>query len=512
MPGIVAAGHPQTSEAAALALEAGGNAFDAAVAGLLMACVAEPLLTSLGGGGFVLAETASGERLVFDFFAQTPSRRRPNAVLFPILGDFGTATQEFHIGAGAAAVPGLVDGLFAVHRRLGSLPMDVLAEPAIAAARNGVRINRFQAFAAGVLTPILAASEPLQALFTGPNGLIAEGDLQTQPRLAATIEQLLAEGPDAFYRGEIAKRIVALCEQHGGHLIAADMAAYRTEIRPPLEVKYHGHQVITNPVPSCGGSLIALSVSLLNRLNSDDWQPGSPGFARDLARVFELTQAERMRTSFQSRPSAKLITELLAEDHLRQLVEALNGPVATRGTTHLSVADGRGNLAAATVSNGEGCGHLIPDTGIHLNNFLGEQDLSPAGVGNWTADQRMSSMMAPTIVDRADGGRIALGTGGSNRIRSAITQVLMHVLEFGCSLEQAVGAPRLHFDAGKVSIEPGWSANAYQTLDREFPELERWDRTNLFFGGVHAVEVDPERREFSAAGDPRRGGAVRRAR
>lgn len=512
MPGIVASGHPETSHAAALALEAGGNAFDAAVAGLLMACVAEPLLASLGGGGFLLAEAAGGERLLFDFFAQTPSRRHPEAQLFPIQGDFGTAIQEFHIGVGAAAVPGMVDGLFAVHRRLGSLPLSVLAEPAIRAAREGVRVNRFQAYVAEVLTPILTASEPLRACYSTAEGIVTEGAVQTQPELSATFEWLIREGPEAFYRGPIAAAVEALCAQHGGHLRRADLAAYRTEVREPLEVAYRDSRVLTNPLPSCGGSLIALSVGLLDRLRGPEWRPGASRYARDLAHVFRTTQAERMRTSFQSRPTPERVEELLDPTHLDGLAATLSGhALATRGTTHLSIADGEGNLAATTVSNGEGCGYLIPDTGIQLNNFLGEQDLSPDGVGRWPPDRRLSSMMAPTLVIRRDGSRLALGSGGSNRIRSAIVQVLLQVLEFGRPLAQAVEAPRLHFDAGLVSIEPGWSPETCPALQREFNRVERWDQPNLFFGGVHLVSVDPTHREFGAAGDPRRGGTVRRS-
>ncbi len=511
MPGIVASGHPETSRASALALEAGGNAFDAAVAGLLMACVAEPLLASLGGGGFLLAESASGERLVFDFFGQTPLRKDPDARFFEIEADFGPTIQEFHIGPGSAAVPGIVSGLFAVHARLGSVPLRVLAEPAIRAARDGVEVNRFQAYVAHVLTPILTASEPLRAVYTDPGGIVTTGSLHRQPRLAATLEWLVEEGPEGFYRGPIAEQIVELCADHGGHLQPGDLAAYRTELRAPLEFRYRDNGILTNPVPSCGGSLIALSVSLMDRLRAAGWQSGTAAYACDLARVFQTTQVERARTAFQANPLPELVAELLADGHLATLVETLSERrLATRGTTHLSVADAQGNLAATTVSNGEGCGWLIGETGVQLNNLLGEEDLSPNGVGNWTEGRRLSSMMAPTIVDQPDGRRIALGSGGSNRIRSAIVQVILQILEFDLDLETAVRAPRLHFDAGRVSIEPGWSAEVYAELGRAFDDLHRWDGTNLFFGGVHAVSVDASGRNFDATGDPRRGGAVAR--
>ena len=145
---MVAAGHPLTAEAGVQVLEAGGNAFDAALAALLTACAAEPVLASLGGGGFLMARPAGGRPLLYDFFTQTPRRRMPATELdfHPILADFGTAQQEFHIGLGAMAVPGTVKGLFQVHRELGRLPMSALVEPAIACARRGLRLNRLQAY------------------------------------------------------------------------------------------------------------------------------------------------------------------------------------------------------------------------------------------------------------------------------------------------------------------------------------------------------------------------------
>ena len=145
--GAVAAGHPKTADAAALLLEAGGNAFDAALAALCAACVAEPVLTSLGGGGFLTAKTAAGKTQVYDFFVQTPRRKRPpyDIELFPVVADFGTAKQEFHIGMGSLATPGTVRGLFDVHRELGSIPMRRIVEPAVMTARDGVRLNHLQA-------------------------------------------------------------------------------------------------------------------------------------------------------------------------------------------------------------------------------------------------------------------------------------------------------------------------------------------------------------------------------
>ncbi|MCZ6457767.1 MAG: gamma-glutamyltransferase, partial [Gammaproteobacteria bacterium] len=142
--GAIACGHPQTAAAAEEILLDGGNAFDAIIAAQLMACVTEPVLASLGGGGFLLAQAQGTAPRIYDFFPQTPLRRAADQELYPIEANFGTATQTFHIGLGSAAVPGSVAGIFAVHEALATLPLARLVEPAVNAARNGIIINDFQ--------------------------------------------------------------------------------------------------------------------------------------------------------------------------------------------------------------------------------------------------------------------------------------------------------------------------------------------------------------------------------
>jgi len=179
----------------------------------------------------------------------------------------------------------------------------------------------------------------------------------------------------------------------------------------------------------------------------------------------------------------------------------------SRGTTHISIADSKGNVASLTASNGEGNTHILPGTGIMLNNMLGEEDLNPGGFHNWHENTRLASMMSPLIAEFADGSLLALGTGGSNRIRSAIVQVMVNILDLELPLAQAVSAPRMHLEGGKLSIEAGYSASAVQELEKIVPQVHTWPGANLFFGGVHSVKVSPAG-VFEGAGDPRRDGAV----
>ncbi|MGD8235278.1 MAG: gamma-glutamyltransferase [Chromatiales bacterium] len=506
MKGAVAAGHPKTAEAATLILEAGGNAFDAALAALCAACVVEPVLTSLGGGGFLLARLDSGETRLFDFFVQTPVRKRPidQIDFHPIIADFGTAQQEFHIGTGSVATPGTVRGLFDIHRQLGTLPMRRLMEPAIGYARDGVMTNALQAYIFSIVAPIYVATEDARRIYgrgTEKNRLCAEGELLCQPELADTLEILAIEGDRLFYEGEIATTLVEQNRLDGGHLTEEDMHGFRTEIRQPLQHTYRGTRIHSNPPPSSGGMLIRFAQHLLSAIETMDAGFGSSDHLLTLARVMEQTNLARSRHGVHEGEW----DEALLQQYLNVI---RNHPVTARGTTHISVIDTRGNAASLTLSNGEGCGHLLPGTGIMLNNMLGEEDLNPGGFHSWQENVRVSSMMAPSLA--IDKNRlIAIGSGGSNRLRTAILQTLCNMIDYGMSVEEAVAAPRIHYERKRISIEPGFSRESVDTLIAAFPDYHLWDEKNLFFGGAHTVLFDGT--GFDGAGDPRRGGVFLRA-
>ncbi|MDX2417674.1 MAG: gamma-glutamyltransferase [Xanthomonadales bacterium] len=509
--GVAASGHKETSKAARILLEEGGNAFDAALGAMCAACVCEPMLASLGGGGFLLAQTAAGDSQVFDFFTQTPSTAKGELDFYPIDADFGTTTQEFHIGMGSIAVPGVVAGLFAVHQAHCRLPLKKIIEPAVLLAREGVRINRLQRYINEVLKAIIDAS-PEATEFASPMfapGRLAEiGEFIYNPDLADTFEALAGHGPRWFYAGEPARQLVEDCEQKGGLISAADLQAYEVILRKPVTVETHGASISVNSPPSPGGCLTVFALSLLNKAPETQYEWGSPQHALALARVMQAASLVRKRHGLESGLDDKTAATILSQENLSNWSETLrNGGLASRGTTQISVADAQGNLASLTLSNGEGSAYVLPGRGIMLNNMLGEEDLNPSGFHRMPPGIRLASMMTPTIARLADGGQIALGSGGSNRIRSAILQVLTNVLEFDMGLEQAVNAPRLHLERNHLNVEPGFSSAALEALEAEWPGVEQWPGINLFFGGLHAVERLASG-EFRAAGDPRRGGAV----
>lgn len=513
MQGAVACGHPVTAEAAVEILEDGGNAFDAALAALCAACVAEPVLSSLAGGGFLLAHPAGKEPAVFDFFADTPQSRTTVEPLDfrPIEADFGTTTQEFHIGLGSVATPGTVRGIFEVHRRLGRLPMPRIFAPAIRAAREGVPLNALQASIFRIVRPIYLATAGARATYAqGATGdLPVDGEPLKQPALAAALAALAEEGDALFYEGELARRIVTLCQEGGGYLSLDDLARYAVIRRAPLRLRYHEAEILTNPGPSSGGLLIAFAAALLEGCGLRAAGFGAPGHVLALAEAMEATEVARLECL--ARPEAHLETQLLHPEYLaRYRAEVAGRRRSRRGTTHISVVDSAGNAAALTASNGEGSGHVLPGTGIMLNNMLGEEDINPGGFHAWPTGTRLTSMMAPTLIEWPDGRRVALGSGGSNRIRTAILQVLVNLVDFSLPIDEAVIRPRLHHERGRLDVEPGFPSPALEALAEAFAEPAVWEAPNLFFGGVHTVEYHAGR--FTVAGDPRRGGIGRTAR
>ncbi len=526
--GVIAAGHPETVGAAGAILEEGGNAFDAVLAAVFASAVVEPVLSSLGGGGFLIARPGDGSSdgssngpVLYDFFTQTPINRIPaeEVDFYPILADFGPVTQEFHIGMASIATPGTVKGLFQVHRDLCTMPMTRIVEPAVALARDGFTVNKLQAYLFQVVGPIYKAKAASRAIFASaddPSDLKREGEIMTNPDFADTLEALAREGEDMFYLGDIAAQVAADCHS-GGALKARDFEDYRALRRTPLSVDYRGARLYTNPPPSTGGILIAFALELLKDVDMKALGFGSEAHLERLAAVMALTNRARVESGLHETAGEKGIAETLLDPEFLSAYKAeiLGRPRTEKGTTHISIIDGDGNAASLTLSNGEGSGYIAPGTGIMLNNMLGEEDINPLGFHQWPAATRLCSMMAPSLAienggDGAAGrGRItALGSGGSNRLRTAILQVLVNLLDFSMSVEDAVNAPRLHYEGGLLNIESGFDEDPLKRLQADFSENKRWDEKNLFFGGVHVASFDFRSGRFTGAGDPRRGGAA----
>jgi len=505
--GAVAAGHPLTAHAAAEMLRAGGNAFDAAAAAFFTACAAEPVLASLGGGGFLLAAPESGAPRVYDFFTHTPLVRRPPARLDfeKVVVDFGSAQQIFHIGYGTAAAPGAVAGILQVHAGHGRMPLREVAAPALRAAREGVKVTAAQAAVFGFVEPIYVSRRSARALFespAAPGRVLREGEAMRFPQLADVVETLAAEGRDFFYRGEIASLIHRQLKDCG-HLTRDDLARYEVVLRKPLARRCHGATLFTNPPPAAGGVLTAFGIALAERCRRPGDAFGDTATLLTLADILHATCEANVNAAAAGGVDIDN-SRLLDSALLDQYAAGITGrAVARNGTTHISIVDAAGNAAALTMTNGAGCGEVLPGTGIMLNDMLGEEEVSPRGLHRWRVNERLSSMTAPALIRGRDTVTVT-GSGGSNRIRSALVQVTVNLVHHAMSVEHAVRAPRLHYD-DNLYIEGGFSAAATAALCEAWPGAVVFPAANFFFGGANTVQIDSAGRIHGCA-DPRRGG------
>ena len=498
--GVVAAGHPLTAEAGAGVLRDGGNAVDAAVAAVLASFSVESALTGFGAGGFMIVGGPGIEPSVIDFFVAAPGRgghqRTEELVPVPVHFDEKTS-QIFNAGAPSCGVPGTAAGLELALARFGSAGLDDLIGPAVRLAREGAPLNSQQAYVLRILEPIYTSTEAAREIYAPEGRYLGEGDLFRYPDLAEAIERFAVEGAASIHAGETARAIEQYVLERGGTLSAEDLDAYRPIERQPVGAEFLGSEVLTNPPPSAGGVLIAYSLAILERL-------GGSGVV-DVARALEAANLARSGEFAELLGEPDLAADLLSPDSVTAGIAATD---RLGSTTHLAAIDSEGLCASVTCSNGTGSGMVIPGTGVHLNNMLGEEDLNPLGFHRHRPGERIGSMMSPTLI--REGGEViaGLGSAGSNRIRSAVVQSVVNLIGGGMEPQAAVDAPRIHVEGDLIQAEPGVDSGALARLEAAGEQVFAWDRINLFFGGVQAVTRDPWTGTLAGGADPRRGGAV----
>jgi gamma-glutamyltranspeptidase/glutathione hydrolase len=361
------------------------------------------------------------------------------------------------------------------------VPLEELAVPAARLAHEGVVLNAGQAYVAEILADLLTSTPECAALWAPEGHILREGELLRNPELGDALMRLSRDGPAPFYEGEIATAVCDWLRARGGSLTCDDLASYRAIEREPVDVAYRDRQILTNPPPSAGGTLLAYSLALLDR-------GPSPPTLKGVVEAMAAAQDER---------TPQFVEGLVEDGFLERFFSARLG-----STTHISVLDAEGGACSTTCTNGEGSGVVVPGTGMHINNVMGEEDLNPLGFHRHPAGRRMPSMMAPSIVMRGGEVELVLGSAGSNRIRSALLQTIVGVVDHGLPVREAVDAPRVHFEDAVVYAEPGIDVEQLG----EDRNVVAFSSRNLFFGGVQAVQ----RRGalLSGAGDPRRGGVA----
>ena len=452
----VAGGHKDTVESASNILKEGGNAFDAAIAGVFASMSCEYLYTGAASGGAMLVKKNGFSADIIDFFVETPPINPSKVKDFKAINaDFGDTKQEFNIGAGSVGIPGTLPGLIHIHKEYGSLPFSVLVEQAIDLSKKGCLISKNQEYLSEVLSPIISSSEVLESLFIKDGSLLKEGDLFINTELASFLDQFLYEDATTFYRHEVCPLFYNSFKE-GGIIELKNLQEYTPKKRAPLELKYRGHQIFMNPEPSTGGTLINAGLKQLNGLD--------------------------------------VVSKQDIEGALHK-IKKFKDQDMVGSTTHLSVIDKENNVASVTTTNGVGAGFTVPGTGIMPNNMLGEKHLNINGFHNWKSQQRIPSNICPTLIVDKNNNLTTLGSAGSSRIISATMSVISNLLNNEMSLKRSISKSRIHLEGDTLHCEPSDGHPEYKTEN-----VVIWEAKNMYFGGVNACS------SFDSVGDERRSG------
>ena len=530
---VIASAHAAATDAGAQIIRAGGNAFDAAVAVSAVLSVVEPISSGLGGGGFWLLHDAKSGRDVFiDGRETSPAAATPERFL-DHAGNLDPDRAEN--GPWSAGIPGLPALLVHVAQRYGRLPLKQSLAPAIKLAREGFPVYARMARGYQQRRAVMDRYPGTRALFS-PNGKpIAEGDIFRQPDLAATLELLAEQGFDGFYRGRVARQLVAAVNAEGGQWTSAELAGYSVKEREPIRFRYHDWNIVTAPPVSSGGIALAQMLQILEPYDLKTM----PEAQRVHLVVESMRRAYRDRTFYLGDPDfvqvpQALLTSPAYAAGLRASInpdkatpsDLLSGqptPLEDDETTHFSIIDAEGNRVGATqtVNLLYGSGLVASGTGVLLNDEMDDFALKPGtpnafGVMGYAANapkpgKRMLSSMTPTFMESKD-KVVVLGTPGGSRI---ITMVLLGILGYdaGLDAQQVAALPRYHHQwlPDVIDAEPGAISPAAATALRAMghtlnlpPDEAAGGRgSSHVWGNMQTVEWDRVRNVLLGGSDPR---------
>jgi len=498
---MVVTGSPYATEAGVRMLEGGGNAIDAAVAAAFGLAVAEPTQSGLGGRTQMLVRLADGTVHGIDGTTEVPAGYDPSS-----------APQGEH-GYGAVGIPGSVAALARALEEHGTLPLSAVIAPAAAWAREGIALPAGEARRIAEVTPELEPGSEVARVFLGPGGTpLAAGDTLVQPDLAAVLETLSRDGADAFYRGDVARRIAADMAANGGFVTAGDLADYRALDSEIGRGRFGGMEVVGSYLPASGVTVVEI-LQILDRVGVDPLDEGGWAAALVEALLAGFEDREAAEAWPPERAVAWLTADSLAERRAAGIAEKLRAmetsaldpaedipaPAFDDGsesgfTTHISVADTFGNVVSVTQSLGPTLGARVvtPGLGFLYASTLGGY-LTGGGPG-----YRPWSSQAPLILVRGERPWLVIGGAGARRILSALVSTLERVVEGGATLEEALRAPRLHPTGDRVEVQEGWDvATALTSLGYRVSPRE-----TSYFARLNAVEILPDG-TFRGAGEPR---------
>ena len=518
--GMVATAHPLASEVGIDILKQGGNAVDAAVAIALALSIAEPNASGIGGGGFMVIKMADQDAPVMIDYREMAPQKATAEFYYKTKSSFNELTDE---GCTSIGVPGLAAGAELALKHFGSFTLEQALKPAIRLARGGVivseklngmitdnyeKISKYPATAEIYLHEML----PIEA-----------GQILKNEDLAQTFEKLAANGAEIFYQGEIATAIVDELKNQGGIFELEDMKAYKAKIRNPVMGSYRGYQIITAAPPSGGGTHL---IELLNIMEGFDLKKlghNSAEFIHLFTEAMKMIYADKSMNAADPDFFNVPVDSLLNKEYARKLRNSINKKKAmfdyappnwinmeSSSTSHLSVIDGQGNIVALTqsINHWFGCGIVVPGTGILLNDHIKDFD-SRVNIPNSVAPhKRPVSNTAPSIILKDGKPFLTVGTPGGSRIISAVAQIIMNVIDFNMSMDEAIEAPRVHCLKNILHVEGRIDETVIENLKTMGHNIKVHPDFDNYFGGAQGILIDPNSGKLIAGADSRRDGVA----
>ena len=468
--GVVVSIEPNASNVGMEILKKGGNAVDAAVATGFALAVTHPYAGNLGGGGFMLIYLADkgGQFTSVDYREKAPEKSTPT--MFLTNGEVDP--KKSNIGALVIGVPGSVRGFWEAHKRYGKLDWKTLVEPAIRLARDGYVVDDYLSRSIKGQEQVMREYTEFGRVYRKPDGSFYEpGDTMKLPDLAWTLEQISANGADGFYKGEVAKRLVAGIQAAGGIITLNDLANYDAKIRTPLHGTYRGYEIVGMPPSSSGGTTVIQILNLLEGYDLSEWKRRDPKTIQLLTETMQIAFYNRAKYLGDTDFVKVDLPKLISKDFIRPFRDKINldhalsssklgADIITRGegneTTQFSVVDAQGNAVSNTYTLEQGFGGRViaPGTGFLLNNEMHDFNMNPGvtdtkGLIGTTPNliqpgKRMLSAMSPTIVMKDGKPFLVTGSPGGRTIINTVLQIIVNVIDFKMDIQAAVDEPRIH--------------------------------------------------------------------
>jgi len=505
-------------------LNNGGNAIDAAVAVGFALTVTLPRAGNIGGGGFmVVHDGPTNTSYTIDYRETAPT----GVTAADFLDELGKKSKPSRFTWPAIGVPGTVAGLHKAWEQGGTLEWDELIQPAIELAENGFPVNYDLGELLAAKHVWLSQNAATATEFYREDGSpYAVGELMRRPALANTLRLIAKDGPDAFYRGEIADRIVADMEKHGGHIDHDDLASYEAIIRPPITGQYRGYDIVAMAPPSSGGIAIVEALNILEPFPLAEWGYSATSL-HVLTEALKLTFADRGNyladPAYFDVPVAQLTdkdygktrAELINPDRAtpsEQISGGLSGFQEGDSTTHYSIVDKHGSAVSNTytLSSSFGSGLTVAGTGILMNNQIhtfsveadteGSTGFIASQANRVEAGKRPVSSQSPTIVMKDGEVFLVVGSPGGSRIISAVIQMIVNVIDFDMNVAEATNQRRIHHQwiPDKLEVEPGFNKDTRALLEAMGHTVEE----TFTMGSTQSIQVGPH--YLFGASDPRR--------